>query len=75
MRSIERKVTVLGIDVSRWQGIINWAQVKADGFQFAIIKASEGGTFVDPDFASNWAAAKAAGLVRGAYCFTRPESG
>lgn len=64
-----------GLDVSNWQGVINWPQVKADGYQFAIVKATEGRNIVDADFAANWAGAKAVGLVRGAYCFTRPEQG
>lgn len=64
-----------GLDVSVWQGVINWPQVKDDGYDFAIVKATEGSTIVDTDFAANWAGAKAAGLVRGCYCFTRPEQG
>lgn len=31
-----------GIDVSNWQGTVNWAQVKANGVEFAYIKATEG---------------------------------
>ncbi len=64
-----------GIDVSLWQGAIDWPRVKEDGFSFALIKASEGLSVSDPQFVYNWAGAKAAGLVRGAYCFTRPELG
>ncbi|MDB5057207.1 MAG: glycoside hydrolase family 25 [Chloroflexi bacterium] len=64
-----------GIDVSSWQGVINWGQIKRDGISFAFIKATEGANIVDPDFAANWAGAKAVGLIRGAYSFTRPEAG
>ena len=64
-----------GIDVSQWQSAINWPQVKADGYAFTMIKATEGLFGVDPDFTANWAGAKAAGLIRGSYCFTRPEAG
>ena len=41
-----------GIDVSRWQGDINWESVKADGIEFAIIKAggSDAGFYQDPKF-------------------------
>lgn len=61
-----------GIDVSHYQGTINWTSVKNSGKTFAIVKATEGTTYTDPKFASNWAAMKAAGLIRGAYHFGRP---
>ena len=62
--------TVQGIDVSEFQGTINWSAVKAAGKQFAFIRVSDG-TYQDPKFATNWAGAKAAGLLRGAYQFFR----
>ncbi len=58
-----------GIDVSKYQGDIDWAQVKASGVKFAYIKATEGGDHVDGKFQQNWNGAKAAGLRRGAYHF------
>lgn len=58
-----------GIDVSHWQGDIKWQQVKADGRVFAFIKASQGTKRVDPKFATNAKAAKAAGVLIGAYHF------
>ena len=58
-----------GVDVSHHQGGIDWRRVAADDITFAYIKATEGGGFVDPQFATNWAAAKEAGLRRGAYHF------
>ena len=61
-----------GIDVSHWQGTINWSSVVAGGKRFAFCKATEGTTYTDPTFATNWAAMKAAGLLRGAYHFGRP---
>jgi len=60
---------VHGIDVSKWQGAIDWAQVRASGVAFAFIKATEGGDVADERFAENWAAARAAGVPRGAYHF------
>jgi lysozyme len=60
---------IQGIDVSRWQGKIDWASVAAAGKQFAFIKATEGGDHVDPRFLENWYGAKQAGMVRGAYHF------
>src|SRR5262245_24710768 len=64
--------TLSGIDVSHWQGAIDWAQVKASGRAFAIAKATEGTTFVDPSFAANWAGMKQQGVVRSAYHFFHP---
>jgi lysozyme len=58
---------VQGIDVSNWQGDIDWNKVRAAGTQFAFIKATEGGDYLDPKFAQNWQAAKRAGIPRGAY--------
>jgi lysozyme len=62
----------LGLDVSRYQGTINWNSVKAAGYSFAFAKASEGTTIVDSTFATNWNGMKAAGIFRGAYHFFRP---
>ncbi len=62
-----------GIDVSQDQGTVTWSQVAAAAYAFAFIKATDGETYVDPLFAQNWAGAKAAGLLRGAYHFFRAE--
>ena len=61
--------TVHGVDVSRWQYDIDWKQLRTRGANFAFIKATEGGDHLDPMFRKNWAAAKAAGVPRGAYHF------
>jgi lysozyme len=58
-----------GIDVSSHQGEIDWERVAGDGIEFAYVKASEGGDFVDERFRDNWDGAAAAGLDRGAYHF------
>ena len=60
-----------GIDVSRWQGAIDWAKVKAVGNQFAIIKAggSDAGFYTDPRWEENYRKAKANGIAVGAYYF------
>lgn len=60
---------VRGIDVSNHQGLIDWQRVAADDVSFAIVKATEGGDWVDKSFARNIAAAKEAGLAVGAYHF------
>jgi len=64
--------TVKGIDVSYYQGSIDWAKVKSDGVQFAFIRVSDGANYQDPNFATYWAASRAHGIVHGAYQFFRP---
>ena len=63
------KMPVQGIDVSQWQGNIDWRKVRAAGIRFAYIKATEGGDHIDPKFHRNWHGAKRAGVLRGAYHF------
>jgi lysozyme len=60
---------VHGVDVSKYQGNIDWEAVKDAGVAFAFIKATEGGDAADSKFLRNWTAAKAAGIPRGAYHF------
>jgi len=61
-----------GIDVSHWQWPIDWGQVKAAGYTFAYIKATEGTAFLDNRMAAHWLNAGQAGLKRGFYHFFRP---
>jgi GH25 family lysozyme M1 (1,4-beta-N-acetylmuramidase) len=63
-----------GIDVSHWQGSIDWARVAGAGKAFAIIKASESTDYADPLYATNRSGAQAAGLWTGAYHFARPDA-
>lgn len=62
-----------GIDVSEYQGSIDWQQVGASGKSFAYIRAGDGSSYDDPDFQSNWNGARAAGITRGAYLFFEPS--
>src|SRR5712671_1863557 len=64
--------TVRGVDVSYYQGHVDWAKVKAHGIDFAIARVGDGPTYVDPQFGANWTGMKAAGVVRGTYHFFRP---
>jgi lysozyme len=64
---------VPGLDVSYWQTEVDWQAVRAAGAQFVFIKATEGVGYTDSTFAKKWAGAKAAGLLRGAYCFFHPN--
>ena len=62
-----------GIDVSHHQGLIDWSEVAGSGQRFAFAKATEGSTFVDPNYAFNKSEAEMAGVVFGAYHFARPD--
>jgi lysozyme len=64
--------SAMGIDVSHFQGTVNWAAVRQAGVAFAFAKATDGLTWVDPQFAANWPAMSAAGVLRGAYHFFEP---
>ncbi len=60
---------VQGIDISHHNGPVDWQRAASDGVQFVYIKATEGADLRDPQFATNWAGARAAGVRRGAYHF------
>lgn len=63
-----------GIDVSGWQGNIDFTQVKNDGIEIVYMKASEGTSFVDPYFNQNYTNAKANGLKVGFYHYLTARS-
>ncbi len=60
-----------GIDVSRWQGEIDWEEVGRAGVRFAMIKATEGAEGADPCFAANINGAGGAGIACGTYHYLR----
>lgn len=61
--------TYQGIDVSDWQGYINYSEVKNAGIEIVYIKSSQGNSIIDPYFRTNYNNAKAAGLKVGLYHF------
>lgn len=63
---------IQGIDVSNWQGAVDWHAVAAAGIAFAFAKCTEGTNYFDPTFQQNWDGMKAAGIARAAYHFARP---
>ncbi|HEX6963320.1 MAG TPA: GH25 family lysozyme, partial [Lacipirellula sp.] len=73
-QSIAHAQFVHGVDVSRWQGDVNWSNLKNAGVQFAFAKATEGVDFVDIKFHQNMANARAAGVWIGPYHYARPDS-
>lgn len=60
---------VHGVDVSKYQGEIDWEEARRAGVAFAYLKSTEGGDRIDSAFRRNWRDAKAAGIPRGAYHF------
>lgn len=66
---------IKGIDVSRWQGLIDWEKVKASGCEFVLLKAggSDSGFYTDSKFYYNYGEAIDAGLHVGAYYFVGPN--
>jgi len=65
--------SVHGIDVSAYQGRIDWPEVARQHVRFAFIKASEGATLRDARFRRNWREARAAGILSGAYHYFQPN--
>lgn len=66
-----------GIDVSRYQGTIDWAKIAAAGKKFVIVRigsSNANGVYIDPMFLQNVSGAKAAGLQVGAYYYTYAAS-
>ena len=61
------RTMVNGIDVSMWQGTIDWAKVRTTDVRFAILRATRGVGYVDPSFTGNQAGATANRIVVGAY--------
>lgn len=64
---------ILGIDVSSFQGSINWSSAHSCGTLYAFAKATEGNYYQDAFFKGNMVNGKAAGVQMGAYHFARPD--
>lgn len=65
---------VMGVDVSRYQGVIDWNILETQNVQFAFIKATEGSSHQDPCFSRNWENIRNTGIYAGAYHFFSFES-
>ena len=63
-----------GIDVSRYQGEIDWQAVASDGVAFAMIKALQGAKLIDKRFAQNAAGAASAGIPFGVYVYSKARN-
>lgn len=62
-----RVYPIHGVDISKYQGEIDWRKLKSRGVSFAFIKATEGRDYVDEVFKKYWNATRKAGVPRGAY--------
>ncbi|MEI7579754.1 MAG: glycoside hydrolase family 25 protein [bacterium] len=65
--------SIKGIDVSMYQGNINWSAVAASNIKFAYIKATEGTGYTDPKWNTNIKNSYPSGIYVGAYHFARPD--
>jgi GH25 family lysozyme M1 (1,4-beta-N-acetylmuramidase) len=63
-----------GIDVSHWQGTIDWTKVAASGKKFAVMKATEAQIYADSQYPTWHPAARAVGIRVGAYHFASPST-
>ncbi len=61
-----------GVDVSAWNGPVDWATLHSGGAQFAYIKATEGNYYTSSTFTQQYDTSQQAGLIRGAYHFANP---
>lgn len=66
---IAEKYELQGIDVSHYQGDIDWKTIEGQNINFAYIKATEGSSYIDECFEKNWKAAQKTGIWIGAYHF------
>lgn len=64
-----KSYTIKGVDVSHYQGEIDWKKLSGQNIDFAFIKATEGSKYVDNQFESNWTKVQNTKLLFGAYHF------
>jgi GH25 family lysozyme M1 (1,4-beta-N-acetylmuramidase) len=63
-----------GMDVSGYQGSVNWATAWANGAKFAYVKATESTTYTNPDFTQQYNGSYNVGMIRGSYHFATPDT-
>jgi len=63
-----------GLDVSGWQGDVDWPTVAAEGAGFAYVKATESTDYTNPYFTQQYEGSYYAGIIRGAYHFATPDT-
>lgn len=73
-RPSEADYPIRGVDVSYYQGEIDWKVLEGEGIDFVFIKATEGSSHIDTKFLENWENSGETNLKRGAYHFFSFES-
>jgi lysozyme len=71
LRTCASGSVVQGVDVSKYDGTVNWSQAKGAGIVFGFARISDGTANPDMDFAGNWRGMRQNGVVRGAYQYFR----
>ncbi len=66
--------TTPGLDVSAFQGNVDWASAHSKGARFAYVKATESVNYTNPSFTQQYNGSYSAGLIRGAYHFATPDT-
>ena len=66
--------TTPGIDVSGYQGNVDWASYWAQGAKFAYVKATESTNYTNPSFSQQYSGSYDVGMVRGSYHFATPDT-
>lgn len=72
--TIPANAAALGIDVSKYQGAINWGAVSSSGVSYTFIKVGSTNSGLDPYFAANVTSAQAAGIRTGVYIYSYADS-
>ena len=72
--SMAKVGSVAGMDVSGYQGNVNWSSAYSKGARFAYVKATEGTYYTNPYFAQQYNGSYNVGMIRGAYHFARPDT-
>lgn len=73
-QQLEPLTTVSGMDVSSYQGNVDWPGAYANGARFAYVKATEGTDYTNPYFAQQYNGSYNVGMIRGAYHFATPNT-
>src|SRR5205823_2636640 len=68
-----RYATVAGVDVSSFQGNVDWQALWNEGKRFAYVKSTEGLDYQNPYFAQQYDGSYQVGMIRGAYHFALPD--
>lgn len=72
--SLDQSKAIKGVDVSQYQGTVDWQKMKDIGISFAFVRVGHGGSTVDPYFKTNMNKANEVGIKCGVYYYSTAES-